>query len=294
MITELIKPLTLCALLGAGAFSFVAGQQPAEQTYTETAAPTDELSRVMGRWTLPAALREVSGIALLDENLMACVQDEEGAIYIYDLQQKAVKEKIPFAGPGDYEGIALNGSTAYILRSDGAIFEAENFRSGNPAVTEHKSVLPASQNTEGLAFDAARNRLLIAGKGYDKNLGNVKSIFAFPLSDKKMQATPVITIPLNQEGLTATGKKKKDQYDVLQPSSLEIHPQTGELYLLDAVNHKLLIINEQGQILKTVALDKDLFRQAEGLSFSPAGEMYIASEGSKKGNGIIVKYPKGI
>ncbi len=289
-----IKALVLGTLLSAGIFTFTTGQVKIDAG-AKTAAVTNDLAKVMAHWILPAELREVSGITLLDDNLMACVQDEEGAIYIYDLQQKAVTEKIPFAGPGDYEGIALNGNNAYILRSDGAVFEVTDFRGGKPSVVEHKSVLAETQNTEGLAFDKKNNRLLIACKGYDEKLGNVKGVFAMSLEDKKMQHTPVISIPLDQEHVKASGKKKKNPYAALQPSSLEIHPVTGELYLLDAVNNKLLVINEQGQIQKAVVLDKNLFRQAEGLTFGADGTMYIASESGKKdGNGVIVKYPKGV
>ncbi len=282
-------------MLCAGAFTFTAGGQSGTFATNLKTTDTGELKNIVGQWSLPAELREVSGIALLEDNLMACVQDEEGAIYLYDLQQKAIKGKIPFAGPGDYEGIALNGSTAYILRSDGTVFEVADFRSGDPKVTKYASVLPEKQNTEGLTYDEKNNRLLIACKGHDEKLGDVKGIFEVSLEDKKMKTTPVISIPLNQDQIKPTGKKKKNRYAGLQPSSLEIHPETGELYLLDAVNNRLLIINEQGQIQKAVTLDKKLFKQAEGLTFGPNGELYIASEsGGKKGNGLLVKFSEGL
>jgi len=264
-----------------------------EQEYTAQMR-LDGLPEATTIWELPPELREVSAIALLSDNLMACVQDEEGAIYLYDLNQKVVKEKIRFSGPGDYEGIAINGNTAYVLRSDGSIYEIADLRSGKPEVTEHKSVLASTQDTEGLAFDAKNNRLLISCKGYDKKLGENKGIYAFSLENKQMQAAPVITIPLTQEHLKANGKKKKNKYDVLQPSSLEIHPITGEFYLLDAANNRLMILDEQGKIQKAQDLDKDQLRQAEGLTFGSKGEMYISSEGSKKGKGLIVKYEQGI
>ncbi|MBC5773296.1 SdiA-regulated domain-containing protein [Pontibacter sp. KCTC 32443] len=246
------------------------------------------------RWELPANLREVSGIALLPDGLIACVQDEEGAIHLFDPVKKQVTDKISFAGPGDYEGISLIGQDAFILRSDGTLLEVQNFRNGKPAVTEHKTVLAGTQNTEGLAYDAKNNRLLLACKGFDTKLGDSKGIYTFSLSSKTMQQEPVFHISLAQDGLTSTKKKKKNKYDVLQPSSFEIHPVTGDLYLLDAVNSRLHIINEQGKILKTTQLDKKLLRQPEGMTFSDKGELYIASEGGTKGKGVIVKFAQGI
>ncbi|GAB3815929.1 hypothetical protein GCM10028895_10610 [Pontibacter rugosus] len=83
-------------------------------------------------------------------------------------------------------------------------------------------------------------------------------------------------------------------YDVLQPSSLEVHPQTGELYLLDAANQRMMVLGDDGNIKRSVILDKELMRQPEGLAFGENGEVYIASEGSKKGNGVILKYSQGL
>ncbi|MFD2245899.1 SdiA-regulated domain-containing protein [Pontibacter ruber] len=258
-------------------------------------AANSPLTEPEARWELPGNLREVSGIALLSDDLIACVQDEEGAIHLYDLGKKQVVQKIDFAGPGDYEGIAVAGKDAFILRSDGTLFEVADFRNSSPAVKEHKTVLAATQDAEGLAYDEENDRLLIACKGFDSKLGENKGIYAFTLADKKMESKPAITIPLTQEQLASAGKKKqKSKYDVLQPSSLEKHPTSGELYVLDAANSRLHTLDELGRIQKTTTLDKNLLSQPEGMTFGANGELYIASEGGKKGNGVIVKYPKGI
>ncbi|GHA61939.1 SdiA-regulated domain-containing protein [Pontibacter akesuensis] len=295
MINIPFKKIAVAASL-AGAITFGAiksfGDAPKPVSTIET---TEEmLPKSVVKWELPAALREVSGIAQLPDNLMACVQDEEGAIYLYDLNTKAVKRKIAFAGPGDYEGIAVDGNTAYILRSDGTLIEVAAFLGPKPEVTTHASVLTPEHNTEGLALDKKNNRLLVAGKGFDTRLGDNKGIYAFDLGKRKMAQKPVITIPLAQKQFAAKGKKKKSKYDVFQPSSLEIHPKTGELYLLDAVNERLLVLSEAGAIQRAVDLDKGQLMQPEGLSFDSNGAMYIASEGGKKGTGVIVKYDKGI
>jgi uncharacterized protein YjiK/uncharacterized membrane protein YkoI len=263
-------------------------------TASPTASPEGSPMVAEASWELPSELREVSGIAYLQNGKLACVQDEEGVIYIYNLKKKTVERSIDFAGSGDYEGIAVVGNTAFVLRSDGAIYEVPDFLKGKPNAILHPSVLAATQDTEGLAYDEKNNRLLIACKGYDKSLGNNKGIYAFPLDTKKMQATPVITIPLAQAQLKIAGKKPKNNYDVLQPSSLEINAGTGEIYMLDAKNLRLLTINQQGRVQKAISLDKKLLRQPEALTFGGNGEVYIASEGSNKISSVVLKYPGSI
>src|SRR5688572_27745210 len=40
--------------------------------------------RIINKWELPDELLEVSGIVWLDNNRFACVQDEEGTVFIFN------------------------------------------------------------------------------------------------------------------------------------------------------------------------------------------------------------------
>src|ERR1700741_607269 len=80
-------------------------------------------SKPDARLVLPDTLREISGLTILDNNTIACVQDENGIIFLYDLTKNKVKEQFTFSVNGDYEGIAIAGNTLYVLRSDGVLFE---------------------------------------------------------------------------------------------------------------------------------------------------------------------------
>jgi len=55
---------------------------------------TDKL-KVKNTWILPAVLKEVSGISHIDDSRIACIQDEVGVIFIYDLEKK--KSSIKFS-----------------------------------------------------------------------------------------------------------------------------------------------------------------------------------------------------
>lgn len=267
-------------------------EQAALSSSTAASASASRLPQPSAQWQLPSELLEVSGIALVNNDLMACVQDEEGSIFFYDLNKKAITRKIEFAGRGDYEGIAVVDNSAYVLRSDGALYKIAPLQGGKPKSTFYKSVLPKSLDTEGIAYDKANKRLLIAPKGHDEQLGNEKGIYAFSLAARKMQQEPVIRIPLGQQKL-AEGSKDDDLQDRLQPSSMEIHPSSGEIYLIDAENFNLLTINAQGEIQKLIPLDEDRLRQPEGFTFSEEGALYISSEGKKKGSGLILKFTEG-
>ena len=82
--------------------------------------------RILQKWKLPDILEEVSAIAWIEKDRVACVQDEEGSIFIYNLKTSQLEEEIPFGKEGDYEGIATIKGDAYVLRSDGVIFKIRN------------------------------------------------------------------------------------------------------------------------------------------------------------------------
>ena len=63
-----------------------------------------------------------------------------------------------------------------------------------------------------------------------------------------------------------------------RPSEIEIHPETGEIYLLDAKDPRLLIMDAGGKFKSVYALGKDEFNQPEGLTFKPEGSLYISNE----------------
>ena len=49
---------------------------------------------IIKKWELPEILNEVSGISWLSENTIACVEDEDGIIFIYDLKKQKIIQQI--------------------------------------------------------------------------------------------------------------------------------------------------------------------------------------------------------
>ena len=242
---------------------------------------------VAGKWEMPQELVEISGIAWLDKDRFACVQDELGKIFIYSLASRSVVNEIPFGDAGDYEGIAVTGGTAYVVRADGKLFEVAGFESGKPSVKQYATHLTVKQDVEGLCYDAKGGRLLVSIKGSETHTKDYKGIYGFDLSSKTMAKEPVYKIDLTQPALTS-GKKK----NTFQPSDLEIHPKSGDLYITDAATGKLAVMKTSGEVTQVYSLSKSEFTQPEGISFNNQGEMFISNEGAKgKGNILKVKTP---
>jgi uncharacterized protein YjiK len=242
---------------------------------------------VLHKWDVPAALKEISALTYLDSERFACIQDELGKIFIYNTSQKKIEKEIPFGTSGDYEGLAIAGKNAYVLRADGKIFEVKNFNGPSPKTIEHKTSLTEKHDTEGLCYDSKNNRLLIAIKGKEPSSDDYKGIYSFALNNNTFSNTPVYKIDLKHE-VFADVKAKKPQ-DVMQPAAIAVHPQTGDLYITEAAKPKLLIMDRNGAIKNLTKLKGDEFMQPEGMSFSPEGHLYISNEGGKKEPGNILK-----
>ncbi len=231
------------------------------------------------RWELPSHLLEISGIDWLEDDKMVAVQDEEGIIFIYNLKDKKIEEKIEFGGPGDYEGIAVNTKDAYVLRSDGVIFEVTDFRHADRAVTSYKTFFTAEQDMESLEWDTDGNRLLIVPKAFDQNSDQYKGIYAFSLDTKEMHRDPIYKISMTDKILKRF--RKNELHKTFRPSDMAINPTNGDIYFLEGTRPKLLIMDADGNLKNAYGLDKSLFPQPEGITFSPDGTLYISSEGKK-------------
>ncbi|MEO5947529.1 MAG: hypothetical protein ABIP79_11985 [Chitinophagaceae bacterium] len=241
---------------------------------------------IIKKWDMPSVLVEISGITYMDENRFATVQDEFGKIFIYNTQKNAVEKEIAFGADGDYEGLAMVNSTIWVLRADGMLFEVTDAMADKPIVKQYKTQLTAKHNVEGLCYDQARNRLLLAIKDGEPGGESYKGIYGFDLATKKMQLEPVFKINLDDKIFANLSSKKKKGVEMM-PSSIAIHPLTKDIYITDGSNASLLVMNADGTLKKLFGLDKKEFNQPEGITFKPNGDMLISNEGSKQPGNIL-------
>lgn len=236
---------------------------------------TDDL-KIQKTWELPDELEEISGFSFISANRIACIQDEDGKIFIFNLQSSEIEKEIDFSDSGDYEGIVVKGNTAFVLESDGDIYRVNNFMN-DPEVKKYETRLSSNNDVEGISLDKSGNRLLLALKEKDPVSEDYKGIYAFDLSSGKVQKQPAYKLTFEEK--VFKGKSKKDKQSIFKPSEITINPTTGEIYLTEGEDPQILILDASGKAKALYNLDRDDFPQPEGIDFDPAGNLYISNEG---------------
>lgn len=253
-------------------------------------------------FSLPQKLQEVSGITFITDSLVAAIEDEHGVLYYYDLAKEKIIKEYVFAEDGDYEDIVRVGEDIYIVKSNGTIYQINNFASEHPAVIHYTTPLKGKNDIEGLAYHPKRKSLLLSvkEKNLDKNDKDeeTKNIYEFSLSSKELNEEPLYRIQLKDienefkgDKLLEASKKflkaigNENLNEVVKPSAMAYHPVTGNLYVLSAINKIIVVLNPTGKFLKIIKFSGSDFIQPEGLAFNSKAELFISNEGrNKKGN----------
>ena len=239
---------------------------------------TDKL-KVKNTWILPAVLKEVSGISHIDDSRIACIQDEVGVIFIYDLEKKKIVDKIQFGPSGDYESIRIIDSVAYVMESSGKLFKIINFESNRSQIEIYQTGFSRKNDIESFDNHSESNTFLTIPK--EKNLTNSSNdfiIYKINSSTYKVEKQAFSRITAN--GSIFETNKFFFVQNGFSPSELTIHPKTGEIFILDSKIPRLLILKPNGSFKKIYKLNPKYFQQPEGISFDSQGRMYVSNEES--------------
>jgi uncharacterized protein YjiK len=236
--------------------------------------------------------------------VLLAIQDEEGNFFRINAKTGALLFSFTFWKDGDYEAIEAVGSDVWVVKSTGTLYQVSNVGKANQQVAKFNTALNGDNDVEGLAYDAGKNRLLLACKKDAKDDGNDKDgryIYAFDLATKTLSKKPVYAIELEAvKNYLAVCEKTtrheqlcdffltRDEYD-LAPSAIAIHPVTGQLFITSSVGKVLMVLNPDGRIDHLQRLDKKLYAQPEGMTFDSDGTLYISTEKKKEANAKVYR-----
>lgn len=236
-----------------------------------------DINKPNNRMEMPQNLKEISGLSFYKENLLACVNDEKGTVFIYDLDSQEVVETIDIGKNGDYEGIEVVGNEVFIMKSNGKI---KGFRISDGSERKIDCSDKDVKEYEGLSYHPQTRSLLLVTKEKEKGKNDKKTIYSYSLNTEKFDKY----LTINEDMIKGSDGKK-----TFAPSGIAIHPITGEVFVISSQGKKLLILSPEGQKNTLIELNSETFVQPEGICFTPNGDLYISSEGTNA-NGYILKF----
>ncbi len=232
------------------------------------------LSRPDRVWVLPDQLGEISGFTFISDTAIACIQDENGIVFIYDLEQERITASCAFGPRGDYEDITLAFGRLYVLRSDGLILEIRDYLS--PVSTARTIPTGLRGEIEGLCYDPSRQAFLLAQKEPGRDRKGMSSLYSFdPAVNRLVQLGPQSGLTKKNSSQTKTNSPARPSY-----SAIAVQSATGTLWVLSAVTRTLALMDRSGRLLRAETLKERDFPQPEGIAFDRAGNLYISNEAS--------------
>ncbi|NQY66448.1 MAG: SdiA-regulated domain-containing protein [Flavobacteriales bacterium] len=266
--------MRLVLLLLSFIFSAVINLQAQKNDNNKTSFESYDFSNPQQAWILPDRLEEISGITSYAENTIACVNDEEGVIFLWDTKWASVKRKIKFAYYGDYEGITYIKPYFYVINSEGLLFR---YNEETDKLKKHQLPFEWDNQIEGLCIESDTTLFLVlrdASGLYGKE-ESYNGIYRYNINSKKTELA--FKLELDHEvGLSGICiNKEKSKVFVIS------HRRSNELIVFSL---------KTGEVESIVKLDLERFPQPEGICFDSEGNLFISNEISEDDNSTLYKF----
>lgn len=239
---------------------------------------------------LRGELDEISGLYFYkkDSSVFSII-DEAGYLYKIFLRKKIDIQKWKFSKNGDYEDLSLVDSTFYVLKSNGDLTAFKFMSLDSIQEYKFKSPVTGKNEFEGMFYDSASQQMVLLCKDCEADNKKSLSAYSFNVVTQTFTDSPYFVLDVERisENL-GTGKMK------FKPSGIAVHPITKQLYIISSVNKALVVAEPDGKIKEAYQLDPVVFKQPEGITFTPWGDMLISNEAAEAGspNILIFKYKK--
>jgi len=237
-------------------------------------------------------LEEISGLSWNNSQRLACIQDEAGVLFLYDLKEEEISHRLKFNHRADYEGVEIINGEAWVVESDGDLYNFKLSENDEVKSVKYETPLGDDNNVEGLGYDPKNGILLLACKGdgdLKKNKVKGKAVYGWDIKNETFLNDHVLSIDEDQIDEFLDTHDKDDEDIDFEPSGIALHPLEDRYYIITYSGLALLIVDRSMKIEEYIRLDPKIFRQPEGICFSPEGKMYIASEG-RGGVGYILSF----
>ena len=239
------------------------------------------------RYYVRQSMQEISGIVLApDEHHILAINDEQGRIFSLDVTANKPYPSWKFDKSGDYEDLATNGKDWMVLKSNGHLYKVIAPFTDSIDAISYKFSHEGKNEFESLYFDSARNSMVIICKACSEDKGTGRTTaYSF-----KMDSLEFNDEPLYQISIADIQKLTDTKITQFKPSAAAIHPIEKRLYIMSAVNRMMVITDLNGKVLEAHNLRHSTFKQPEGITFAPNGDMYISNESADESQANILKF----
>lgn len=239
------------------------------------------------QFKLPLNLDEISGVAFYKKDTSVfAINDEKGYLYKLKLGKNTNISRWKFSSGADFEDIVLVDSTFYVLQSNGTIIQTTIPPSGIPATQKFPFTCGEGNEFEILYYDNSKKKLILICKDCEADKKRSLTTFTFDPQTKQFSDS---SFTIDVKTIANSLHIEKFRF---KPSAAAINPADSLLYIISSVNKLLVITDRNGRFKRAYPVDPALFKQPEGLTFTPSGSIIISNEAAGIGVADILIFSK--
>lgn len=256
----------------------------AQQTFSSPAGYNLNAPEVI---RLEKEMNEISGISYdASDNMVYAICDDKGSLYKISLSDGKIVRSLKFHKQRNFEDLVITGDSCYVLNSNGDIISF-NYKTDEVKDAVIRYFPEKGKNElEILYHDKVANKLMLICKGCEQDKKKEVSTFYYYMATGEYSKGP---FNLDAGKLLEKSSVEKNRF---KPSAAAIHPVTGELYIISSINKLLLIADTHGKLKEAYPLDTKLFKQPEGLCFTPQADLLISNESARAGKATILIFKR--